>query len=717
VKVVMLSVGSRGDVQPLVAFGAGLRAAGHDVRICTHPGFRELVEGQGLAFAPLAEGALSRQAGEEGRRWAERSSKWMPTWVGLIRDARTVARRRLSDAAAGCEGADVIVATNLTQLMGWQLSRELSVPLVRALLHAPSYWMARRSRPRVAHAVRQVAWLAARPWLNAVRRDALGLPPLPLAEPFEGLNREGHLVLLPFSPSVFPKPTGWGAATEVTGYWFLDSAVDPEPSAALRAFLTAGSAPVYVGFGTQIDHDPPRTTAIVVEALRRARRRGVLQRPAEALEGVSLGDDMLAIESVPHDWLFSRCAAVVHHGAAGTTASALRAAVPSVIVPHNSDQYSWARRMNELGVSPPPIPKRRLSVERLWDAIAQATTDERFRASAVGLAGQIRNEDGIGRAVEAFERHLGAAGAGTRPLAKPLATAAARRRRGPQLLPNGMRVHGATPGDARSRHFIDDYFTGGLELRPGMTVLDVGANIGLFSLEALRRSGGQLELYAFEPAPDTFAYLERNIHDLFPGAPVWLLRSALAARPGHATLYHRPRAPVTSSLYRDAAGHGGSLVRGLLSRPPDGQPELLPRWLRRLPPAYAERLLRALARWSHGQVVEVSCPVTTVSDVIAEHGIDRVDFLKVDVEGAELEVLRGVRPEDWRRIERLAVEVHDVDGRVREMRGLLDRAGFDSIRIAQEWPFEGTNVYMLHAARAAPVEEPVAAFRREENDA
>jgi sterol 3beta-glucosyltransferase len=405
--VTMLTVGSRGDVQPFVAFGAGLQGAGHRVRVCTHPRFQALVEQLGLEFAPLAQGAVAlRGETKEGRRWAQRSSRWMPAWVGLLQDARSVARRRLRDAAQGCDGADVIVASNLAQLLGWQLARDLDVPLVRALLNAPSYWMARRARPSLARVLRQVAWLGARPWFDRVRRDALGRGPLPLHEPLGALEQAGQLVLYPFSAAVFPRPEGWGESTVVTGYWFLDRAVDPEPSDALRAFLEAGPAPVYVGFGIQIDHDPRATTATIVEALRRAGRRGVLQRPPAGLAGAALGDDMLAIGGVAHDWLFPRCAAVVHHGAAGTTATALRAGVPAVIVPHNSDQFSWGRRMAELGVSPPPIPRRRLAVDRLEHALIPATTDGELRARAEALGGRIRGEDGVARAVEAFERRV-----------------------------------------------------------------------------------------------------------------------------------------------------------------------------------------------------------------------------------------------------------------------------------------------------------------------
>lgn len=409
-RVSILTVGSRGDVQPFGAFGAALRAAGHEVRICTHPEFEELVTDRGLAFAPLSPGALSRGSEtEEGRRWAEQQSRWTPTWVGLIRDAASVAHQRLREAEAGCRDADVIVATNLTQLLGWQLARDRGVPLVRTLLNAPAYWMSRRTAAPVAAAVRQAAWLAARPWLNSVRNEALERPPLPRREPIGTLDRQRQLVLYPFSSAVFPEPEGWGDWTEVTGYWFLDAAVDPDPPEALRAFVEEGPAPVCAGFGTQLDPDPAATTATLVRALRGAGRRGILLRPAGALAGIDLGDDMIGAHRVPHDWLFPRCAAVVHHAAAGTTATALRWGVPAVMVPHNADQFTWARRAAALGVSPAPLPRRRLTAERLQPALTEAVESGEMRARAASLGRRIRGEDGLGRAVEVFERRFGAA--------------------------------------------------------------------------------------------------------------------------------------------------------------------------------------------------------------------------------------------------------------------------------------------------------------------
>lgn len=404
-RIVMLTLGSRGDVQPLIAFGHGLERAGHDVRIATYHRLAPMVTGQGIAFAELAEGALSRGTETvQGRRWVEAGHRRLPTWIGFVRDARSVADRRLADAAAACSGAQVIVANNLAQALGWQMSRQFGLPLVRVLFHAPGYWMTRGSQSAHGRLARQLVWLAARPWLNAVRRRALGWPPVPLREPFAELDRLNLPVLYPASPAVYPLPPHSGRAAAVTGYWFLDAALDPDPPAALLAFLKAGPPPIYIGFGAQIDRTPWETTVLMVNALREAGQRGVLLRPPGAADETLLGDDIFAVSAISHHWLFPQCAAVVHHSASGTTAEGLRAGIPTVPVPDNTDQFCWARRVHELGVATAPIPRRKLSAPALAEAIRLAASDAPLRERAAGVGATIRAETGVERAVAHFER-------------------------------------------------------------------------------------------------------------------------------------------------------------------------------------------------------------------------------------------------------------------------------------------------------------------------
>lgn len=401
-RVTILALGSRGDVQPLLGFGAGLAASGHAVRFAAFPKFEQQASALGLEFMPLAEGQVSKgHSTAEGRRWLEHGSRHLPAWVALIQDARSVARQRFADAMAACEGAEAIVASELAVLLAWQASERFGAGLVRTRLSVPG----RIAASPAAGVVRQAAWLAARPWLGSLRRTA-GLPALPLREPIGRLAQRRTLELYAYSPAVMPAPPGAGPWTHVTGFWFLDGAFDPDPPAELVEFLAAGPAPVCVGFGSMLHADPTALAQLTVEALRRAGQRGVLIGEQYRQSRAKLPDSVRTVDTVDYGWLLERCAAAVHHGGAGTTAVTLRAGLPSVLVPHMLEQYGWARRVHELGASPPPIPRRKLSASALGDALMAAVEGANIRARAAALGEQIRAEDGIGRGVEAFAQHF-----------------------------------------------------------------------------------------------------------------------------------------------------------------------------------------------------------------------------------------------------------------------------------------------------------------------
>jgi UDP:flavonoid glycosyltransferase YjiC (YdhE family) len=399
VKITMIAVGTRGDVQPAVALGLGLHAAGHEIRVAAHPGFEPFVRARGLDFAPLAEGTVSRgRQAPTGRGWRRE----------MLRDARSVAARRLADCVDACDDAEAIVVSVLGTLLGYQLAEHRQVPLVRAYTapfgsDRPAGGLG-RARDRL---VRQAVWLHGRRWVNAARRDVLALPRLPARDFLADVDARRVLLLYGYSPAVagVPDPREW---VHATGYWFLDRPTDWEPPRRLVEFLGSGPPPVFVGFSGRRDRAGEATGAAVLAALARTGTRAVVQAPLLA-EADDLPPDVLPVESIPHDWLFPRLAAAVHHGGAGTTAAALRAGLPSVVVPDFADEPFWARRVHELGLGPAPIPRRLLSAVRLGDAIRSATTDAGMRERAVALAERIRPEDGVARAVEAFEHHVASA--------------------------------------------------------------------------------------------------------------------------------------------------------------------------------------------------------------------------------------------------------------------------------------------------------------------
>jgi sterol 3beta-glucosyltransferase len=162
---------------------------------------------------------------------------------------------------------------------------------------------------------------------------------------------------------------------------------------------------VFVGFGSTPFPNPAAATALVVDALKRAGQRGIVLAGGSGLALGRLSDDVLSLSAAPHQWLFQRVSAAVHHGGAGVTGAVLRAGLPSVVVPIFGDQPFWGQRVFDLGAGPRPIPAKRLTADALGDAIRQtASADMRRRAAELGE--RIRAEDGVARAVDAIERHL-----------------------------------------------------------------------------------------------------------------------------------------------------------------------------------------------------------------------------------------------------------------------------------------------------------------------
>jgi UDP:flavonoid glycosyltransferase YjiC (YdhE family) len=236
------------------------------------------------------------------------------------------------------------------------------------------------------------------------RKQILGLPPASFFGPKPAPSNQALPTLYGFSPSVIPAPADWSNDHHVTGFWFLDSAADWTPPQDLVTFLQAGSPPVYIGFGSMTTRKPEETTDLVIKALHQTNQRAILVSGWGGLQKTDLPDSVFMIDSIPHAWLFPRVAAVVHHGGAGTTAAGLRAGVPSIVIPFFADQPYWGGRVADLGVGPTPIPRKKLTVERLAQAIQIAVTDEAMRQRAVDLGLRIQAEDGVARAVEIIQQ-------------------------------------------------------------------------------------------------------------------------------------------------------------------------------------------------------------------------------------------------------------------------------------------------------------------------
>ena len=418
-KVTINAFGSRGDVQPYIALGKSLEAAGHDVRITTHRIFADLVCAHGLDFSPM-EGdpreVLLEQAIVNLGNNPVRINRW------IVKNFRPMMDRIFRATLEGTQGADVLLNSALS-FAGWHVAEKLNMPAMAAYLqpitptrafHGMSSplspaWLPFRGLYNLLSTklANQFFFSMIRPLTNACRREILFLPPLSAAY-YWGIDSASALVpiLYGYSPSVIPKPLDWGDCQQVTGYWFLDDAQSYKPPRKLTAFLESGPPPVYVGFGSMVDHEREEMTRIIVDAVEMAGQRAILLGGWSDLGSMRMPDSILRVDSISHDWLFPRMAAVVHHGGAGTTAAGLRAGVPTVIIPFTVDQPFWGWRVHELGVGPKWILRKKLTAEKLAAAIDQAVHDQAMARRANALGKMIRTEDGLRTAVQLVEQFM-----------------------------------------------------------------------------------------------------------------------------------------------------------------------------------------------------------------------------------------------------------------------------------------------------------------------
>jgi UDP:flavonoid glycosyltransferase YjiC (YdhE family) len=429
-RITLISTGTRGDVQPFAALGQGLRHAGHQVRIATHGNFAGLVKSLGLDFYNIMDDAQRLHAEDNGRFCQSGCNPFQFT-RDFLRMRAPILEELLENCWQASRDADVIVTSVTALFEGYCVAERLRKPLCYAFLqptaitrHSPNcmfpewprYLPFRGLYNRATHvSLALYHWYLLRPILNQARERALDLPTYRLFQPpLKNLRRPP--VLYGFSPTVINKPPDWEPRHHLTGYWFLDTDSRWTPPRDLAAFLDDGPAPVVIGFGSMNDGTGAQRTKAILDALQKTRLRAVLLTGWGALEGVPRSDQFCAVESVPHDWLFPRAAAVVHHGGAGTAAACFRAGVPAVVTPFISDQGMWGRRAHELGVSPRPIAFRGQTGSAFAAALRQATEDPLMRLRAAELGGKIRAEDGIGQAVELMEQLFDESATAHRPL-------------------------------------------------------------------------------------------------------------------------------------------------------------------------------------------------------------------------------------------------------------------------------------------------------------
>ncbi len=414
-KITLITIGSRGDIQPYVPLAMGFRDAGYDITIATHEPYRDFVTRNGVQYAPIAGDPRQIMEGEDGLDWIDTGGNPLSTMTQMRELVMPLIMDMAGTIIEASKGSDVILYSTLGFMAGPSLMEKQNIPGMGVYLQPVNptkkypFFMFPQSRifseilNKLSYkAINTITGTLFRSMVNQVRQELLDLPPY--QHSFDHYMTRPFPVAYGYSPSVQAQPADWGAHLKVTGYWFLDEAYEPPQD--LVDWLASGEKPIYVGFGSMTNRNAAETTDIVLSAVKQAGVRCVLLTGWAGIGNANTADDVFVIDSVPHHWLFPQMQAVVHHGGAGTTAAGLRAGVPSILVPHFVDQPFWGRKVAQLDVGTQAIPRKQLSVEALSRAIKRAIYDKPMQRRATELGERIRAENGVENALRFFEDYV-----------------------------------------------------------------------------------------------------------------------------------------------------------------------------------------------------------------------------------------------------------------------------------------------------------------------
>ncbi|KAL6704101.1 hypothetical protein ACN47E_008764 [Coniothyrium glycines] len=448
--IVIIIIGSRGDIQPFIRIGKILQEDyGHRVRLATHPAFKDFVENDcGLEFFSVGGNPAELMAfmvknpglipnidtikdGEIGRRRAQMYEMFQGMWRACINatDDETDETNAKMMGEKEPFVADAIIA-NPPSFAPQHIAEKLGIPL-HMMFTFPYTPTSQFPHPlaniKVSNVeatysnfmsyplVEMMMWQGLGDLINRFRTEILHMEGISTLWAPGQLYRMKVPYTYMWSPGLIPKPKDWGPEIDISGFVFLDLASSFTPPDDLKQFLDGGDPPVYIGFGSIVVDDPDEFTKLIFEAIKIVGCRALVSKGWGGFgSNADCPDNIFMLENTPHDWLFPRCSAVVHHGGAGTTAIGLKCAKPTMIVPFFGDQPFWGAMVSKAKAGAHEcIPYKKLNAERLAEGIQQCLTDE-AKKNVKKIAQSIEKEgDGALNAVRSFHRSLPLQGEGS----------------------------------------------------------------------------------------------------------------------------------------------------------------------------------------------------------------------------------------------------------------------------------------------------------------
>ncbi|GIV63600.1 MAG: glycosyltransferase [Chloroflexota bacterium] len=407
-RITILTYGSRGDVQPCLALAQALQREGHEPLVALPASLRKLADEMKITALALP-GDVTQIS--KGLNRAGRNGLAM---VRVIREAvEPVALEVARTAWLACQKADLIVHTFLFTLGAHAFARQLGIPDL-SVQFFPMFIVSSdypnmgfpllplgKGYHRLSHHLANLIFIWSQRLMYPRIRKYVHNFPQQLLWPFKSTGeRNATPLVLAYSPTLVPPEPDFPAHVHQTGFWFLENSGVYQPPIELKEFLSSGPPPVCISLGSMIHPNSKNFQRVLLEGVQRTGRRVIILTGWDEWPGIEASPELLFLRDAPHEWLFPRCAAIVHHAGAGTTAAVLRSGRPCVALPLAADQPFWARRLHASGVCPLPLNSGNLTAEQVSDALWMAIENESIRRNASILGDVIRRENGLLQTVE-----------------------------------------------------------------------------------------------------------------------------------------------------------------------------------------------------------------------------------------------------------------------------------------------------------------------------
>ncbi len=400
-RIILPSIGSRGDIQPYIALASALQDKGYEVTVATHPCMQEMVEFYKVPFKPVGPDV---DIGLEAAAIRNRSFHFMVGMIRVMKFSFAMLEKTHEDLLSLSRQSDLIIISHTAA--GSMEADKLGLPAVSVTLHPQAIPTLDPETPLSKKLISSLAgwgmgFFMSRP-LNKIRRQ-VGLPPMGS----EGITSR-LLNLIPVSPRVIEPDPRWEARHQMTGYWFSEPPGEWDPAAELQEFLQSGKKPVVINLGAMAldGKDMRETASITLEALELTGLRAIIQGWDAVMKELNLPEQVIHVGSLPHTYLLPRASCFVHHGGFGSTAAAFQAGIPAVVIPHIIDQFIWGSKVYELGVGPRPITRSRLTAKNLAAAFEEVAGNPAMQEKAADMGRMIRSESGLENAVRLIEKFI-----------------------------------------------------------------------------------------------------------------------------------------------------------------------------------------------------------------------------------------------------------------------------------------------------------------------